>query len=210
MARYAGNPAEVTLISPPPLNTPLTVTRRDGQVFLMDGEKPVACGEPFLGDILVPEPPTLAQVIDAPADPDIVKNIWYHGCFVCGSDRAEGDGLRVFTNRRLAGGGLAAIWVPDSTLADSRGLVPEEIIWAVLDCPAGWASWVEKMRVIVLGRMAVEISGPVPVGQPCVIMAWKFSEHRRKIQAGTALIDASGQVLAKSRSTWIELQPAGA
>ncbi len=205
LASYIGNPAEVTLLRPPPLDTPLAVTRSADKVLLMDGGTVVAHGEAFAGDFPVMEAPTLEEVLDTPPDPDIMKNIWYHGCFVCGSDRAEGDGLRVFANRRLAGGALATVWVPDATVIDDQGLVRSEMIWALLDCPGGWAAQAWQARVIVLGRMAAEISGPIPAGQPYVIMGWQAGQQRRKIQAGTALIDASGQVLAKSRATWIEL-----
>ncbi|NLN87031.1 MAG: hypothetical protein GX133_05425 [Syntrophomonadaceae bacterium] len=207
LARYTGNPAEVTLHSPPRLDTPLTVTRGDdGQVFLMDGEIPVASGKPWAGEITVPDPPTLEQVMNTPADQDITERIWYHGCFVCGTERAAGDGLRIFANRRLAAGGLADIWVPDSSLADSRGLVPAEMIWAALDCPGAWVCQMDKARVVVLGRMAADISAPVPAGRPYIIMGWHISGQGRKTQSGTALYDASGQVLARSLSTWIELQ----
>ena len=209
LARYVGNPAEITLLSPPRLDTPLTVTHDDnGQVFLMDGEIPVALGKTWAGEITVPDPPTLEQVMNTPVDQGIAGRIWYHGCFVCGTERAAGDGLRIFANRRLAGGGLADIWVPDSSLVDSRGLVPAEIIWAALDCPGAWVCQMDRARVVVLGRMAAEISGSVPAGQPYIIMGWHISEQGRKTQAGTALFDPSGQVLARSRSSWIELQSA--
>ena len=209
LARYAGNPAEVTLLSPPQLDTPLTVTHGDdGQVLLMDGEIPVASAKPWTGEITIPDPPTLEQVMNTPVDQGITERIWYHGCFVCGTERAAGDGLRIFANRRLAAGGLADIWVPDSSLADSRGLVPAEMIWAALDCPGAWVCQMDKARVVVLGRMAADISAPVPAGRPYIIMGWHISGQGRKTQSGTALYDASGQVLARSLSTWIELQSA--
>ena len=43
-------------------------------------------------------------------------------CFVCGPDRDEGEGLRIFPGL-LEGGAVAAPWVPHRAFADEGGVV---------------------------------------------------------------------------------------
>ena len=51
--------------------------------------------------------------------------------------------------------------------------------------------------------MAVAIDGPVRAGQPHVVIGWPILAEGRKLHAGSALFDASGRVLARSRQLWI-------
>jgi hypothetical protein len=56
---------------------------------------------------------------------------------------------------------------------------------------------------VLLGRMAARVDRlPVP-GEPHVVVGWRVAEEGRKRNAGSALLTADGEVLARSRSTWI-------
>ena len=61
-------------------------------------------------------------------------------CFVCGPDRAPGDGLRLFAGplARQDTVIFAVPWTPDSSLAAADDLVAPEFVRSVLDCPTGY------------------------------------------------------------------------
>ncbi len=55
VAAVVGGPAEVTLRSPPPLDTPLSIVPNGDRVEIRDGETLVAVGEPVEFELDVPE-----------------------------------------------------------------------------------------------------------------------------------------------------------
>ncbi|MGE5423145.1 MAG: PaaI family thioesterase, partial [Ignavibacteriales bacterium] len=131
---------------------------------------------------------------------------FFNCCFVCGPGRKPADGLRIFAGIVEDQDYVAADWIPDLCFADDSGLVRNEIVWAALDCPGAWAALTDRLRPIVLGRIAVEIINPVKAGQKLVVIGWKIAEEGRKIQVGTALFDEDSRLLAKARAIWIELK----
>jgi hypothetical protein len=81
--------------------------------------------------------------------------------------------------------------------------VTAELVWAALDCPSGWAVDDFQREGVLLGRMATEIDRLPAPGEPHVVIGWRVGEEGRKRFAGSALLTADGEVLARSRSTWI-------
>ncbi len=105
-----GGPAEVALRAPPPLDRPLEVSESEGVVSLRDGETVVAEGRSIDGlELAVPESLDRESGAAAAANYPWFEEHIFPTCFVCGPERAEGDGLRVFTGRSgeapLGGGG---------------------------------------------------------------------------------------------------------
>jgi hypothetical protein len=100
---------------------------------------------------------------------------------------------------------VATTWIPDPSLGDENGKVKKEFIWASLDCPGAWAIFAEKIRVVVLGKLAARMLTPVKVRDRCTVIGWKISEQGRKVIAGTAVFTETGQLCAKAMATWIEL-----
>ena len=139
----------------------------------------------------------------------------YPECFTCGPDRAAGDGLRVFMGQAPERPGiLAAAWTPDPGLVQAPTL-PEEFIWAALDCPTIWAAWLtddgavkwpEGGRFTVLARQRVEQHGPVPTGEPAIVTAWPISRDGRKHVTGAAIQTPDGELLARGESLLIDVQ----
>ncbi len=64
----------------------------------------------------------------------IYESHWFPCCFVCGPDRAPGDGLHVFAGPVEGSELVACPWVPDTSVASTRGSVSSEFLWAALDC----------------------------------------------------------------------------
>jgi len=200
LARVVGEPLQVTLRKPPPIEKPLVV--RGGN--LLDGDVVIATAERFPLQIEIPEPVSFAEAEE--------RSCYYiggavhlvPGCFVCGPGRVAGDGLRIFPGRSAPGQPAAAPWVPDPSLCDERGEVHREILWASLDCP-GYFGAMDSMQMALLGRMAGAIERPVRAGERCVIMGWGLGREGRKVHAGSALWNESGELVGRSQQTWILL-----
>jgi hypothetical protein len=56
---------------------------------------------------------------------------------------------------------------------------------------------------VLLGRMAAEVERLPAPGEPHVVVGWRVGEDGRKRFAGSALLTAAGEALARARSTWI-------
>ena len=203
-----GGPAEVTLRSPPPLDTPLEI-RRDGDALaLLDGERLVADGGPATLEMEVPAPVAPSEAARASA---AGYERWsgshpFPSCVVCGPERGEGDGMRVFPGE-LGDGRFAAGWTPHESLTDDDGLVPAEIVWAALDCPTS-APVVNfgQGPPCVLGRLTAAVDAPVVAGRPHALVSWPIETDGRKRHSGVALFDEQGRVLARARALWIEVR----
>ena len=188
-------PAEVKRI-PSPLDIPLMVKQEDHQFILLHREAVVARAAAASVDMEVPDPPTMDQARGAVPEQEIFDRHAFPGCFVCGPQRDAGDGLRIFAGPVAGRSYVAAPWIPDSSVTDSQGIVRDEIICAALDCPGAWAVFAEKLRVIVLGTLAVDIVQRMRAGDPCIVVGWKMGQEGRKLYAGTAIFSATGELYA--------------
>ncbi len=214
IAARLGVAAEVTLWAPPPLHTPLTVERGGNEVRVFDGETLVAVAAPTARVALdLPEPIAPTDARAAAARSWILEQPEGHpyaSCFVCGSSRSVGDGLRVFVGPVGGRPGLyAAEWVPDSSIADAGGVVRDEFVWSVLDCAGGIGALYDvdmAAKPSVLGRFAVDVRGSVRVGEPCVTAGWEISRDGRKRDAGSIVWRADGTVVGVGRAIWIQLR----
>jgi hypothetical protein len=206
LANFIEGTAELTLRHPPPINTPMTVKRENDRLVLYNEDVLIAEAKPAELDLIPPNPPTFeAASISTMKEEDLTDH-YFPNCFVCGPKRGVGDGLRIFPGPVKGENFIAAVWIPDSSLSDETGYIKNEIIWAALDCPSGWAIVQEKKRFIVLGRLVVQILNKVRPGEECVVMGWTLSQEGRKIHSGTALYSADGQLYAKGKATWIEFK----
>ncbi len=208
VAGLVGGTVEVTLRRPPPLDRPLEVARLDGGgIALRDGETVVAEGVPASVEINLPEPVSLSDAETAAKAYLGFQQHVFPTCFVCGPQRAEGDGLRIFTGWVDGRDVVAAPWTPNASLADANGAVRPEFIWAALDCPGAWALFDEpnEGRPVVLGRMAALLLAPVAHGERYVAIGWPLGEDGRKLYSGTALFSEAGDLCGVARATWVRL-----
>jgi hypothetical protein len=205
LAGFVEGDAVVTLRLPPPLETGLDIRPEGDVVRLMDGEDVVAEASPTTVDV---DPPAFVGV-----DEGAAAALRYAGhdehafptCFTCGPERDPGDGLNVFPgpvpgerSRR------ASTWTPHESLLDADGVVPDEIVWAALDCPSGWAHLGDG-TVAVLGRMAARVDRRPAVGQTYVVVGEAIGRDGRKCFATSGLFDADGALLARADTTWITI-----
>jgi hypothetical protein len=210
VARHVGDPAEVTLRLPPPLDRSLRVEQENGRVAVYDGDALVAEARPAVVELDVPAPVTFAEAQDAAARYPGFEEHAFPSCFVCGPAREPGDGLRIFASPVPGRDVLAAPWVPAADLTGDDGTVRPEIVWAALDCPGAFAVGFIGRGEIVLGRLAARIDRVPAAGERYVVIAWPLGEDGRKLYAGTALFSEAGTLHAVARATWIEPRAPGA
>ena len=209
-----GDAAEVTLRAPPPLDRPLSAEPGGDGARLMDGEQLVAeAARAAAPEPELPDPVSLEDAAAARQASPMQSAHPYPECFVCGSQRSRGDGLCVTCGAVAGREVVAAPFETDETMADSNGSVRDELVWAALDCPGGIATMlVPDVGLSVLGRLRASIRSPVEAGRDYVAVGWPIGRDGRKLFAGTAIFDpGSGEPLAVSEATWIELrEPAAA
>jgi hypothetical protein len=116
---------QVTLRKPPPLDTDLRV--EDGRLY--DGDVLVAEAEPGTIDVTPPPPVGVAAASAAEASYGGLVNHPFPTCFVCGTERTDGLGLKAGP---VGDGLVATVWTP----AESSRVM----VWAALDCPGGWST----------------------------------------------------------------------
>ncbi len=204
--------AEVTLRSPPPLETELRLESHRQRISVHDGDTLVAEGRPTVVALRLLEPVEPAQ---AAAAARAGSERWaaahpFPSCVVCGPERQPGDGLRLFPGPLGDEGQFACDWTPDASLADGHGAVRPEYVWAALDCPTSAPIGNHgEGPPLVLARLSASLDAPVLAGEPHAIVSWGLAAGGRKRTAGAALFDAGGRPLAHARALWIELSPEG-
>jgi hypothetical protein len=207
LARRMDGAVEVTLRRPPPLEKPLEVEVENGGGSLLDGNELVAAARAAEVDVDVPESVSVDDAEAAAERCALLHDHPFPTCFVCGPDRAPGDGLRIFpgpVDGRLI---VAAAWTPVDSLAHPDGRVVEEVVWGALDCPTSFGGALQgEFSTSVLGRLTGRIVGPLEAGRPHVVVAWPIGADGRKWEGGSALFSDSGELKAYARGLWIELR----
>jgi hypothetical protein len=205
-------PVTVRLLRPPPLETALELHGTEPGLWTVEyeGQRYIEARAIAPLDVEIPDSPGYPQAQESTLHgPDDPREHPCPGCFVCGPDRAYGDGLRIFAGPVPGRDLVAAAWVPDASLARGDGKVPPEVLSAALDCP-GFHALRTGARPWLLGEFTAHVDRVVRAGERCVIVGWKIDGQGRKQTVGTALFDEEGKVCAWARGTWIEPRAAPA
>jgi len=192
---------EVTLRAPPPLDKSMDLIVKGDSATLLDGDALIAEAKVADFQLNIITPVSFEQVNLAPVSSNVYESSPFQKCFVCGTDRAAGDGLNI-RPRTIGAKKVAAPWIPYASLGNEDGTVKGAFIWSALDCPGAWAMQ-DEQHFYLLGRMVAKIVKPVIVGNKYVIMGWVITTERRKTWTGTAIYDEKGRVCAYAKGTWI-------
>jgi hypothetical protein len=218
IAGYLDGPVTVTLRRPPPLATALAVERDGGPgggpggeatLRVLDGRTLVAeaAAAPGPAALAIPDPVSMAQARAAAGGARYFQDPVFPDCFVCGTNRRPGDGLRIFPGPVPGRALWAAPWTPDRSVAGADGCVLPEMAWAALDCPGGIAvaedAGLGPDTAIVLGQMTASLAALPAPGDECLVVAWPGGGAGRKLTAGSALLAPGGQVLAVAWAVWL-------
>ena len=208
-------PVEVTLRQPPPLDDPLAIARTDDG-WALRGEQGEVATARVLTDPVTDQPEPLTPVDVETARSAMTAYVGATGhpfptCFVCGTGRAEGDGLRIFPGRIAdADDGsmrVASTWTPHAShAADAEpGTASLPVTWGALDCAGAWAADFGE-RLLVLGRMTARVRRLPRVGRVHVVVGQVRGRDGRKTFAATSIFDEYGDQLGSSEQTWISVQ----
>jgi len=209
VAACASTTVTVRLRLPPPLSTPLQVVHAGpSQLLVRDGAVDVADARP--ADLVLDVPPPVPYMAAMAASRHFAgfgRHV-FPGCFVCGTERARGDGLRIFagplaTTDARHGRIVAAPWVPDASLAAADGKVAAEFIFAALDCPGAY-SLADDGRTMLLSQFTAHVDRRVRIDEPCSVVGWRIGGEGRRHEAGTVLFDEDGGLCARARAVWVE------
>jgi hypothetical protein len=197
----------VRLKAPPPLETELRIEADATQARLLHGAAVVAEARCTQLDLVVPAAPSFVDAEAAARDYAGFRHTPFTTCFVCGPQREEHDGLRIFPGTVAAGSMVAAPWTPDESLADEAGEVRVEFLWSALDCPGAYAVMpvLPAGRAVVLGELCVDVHRTVRPGERCVVIGWPLGVDGRKRYAGTAVV-CDDEIVAAGRAAWVEVQ----
>lgn len=204
-------PLQVRLRRPTPLGTALELERDASGVRLRQGAELLADASEVAEEAVeAAPPPALAWGPELPsvAQAGVARFAGlrahpYPSCFVCGPQRALGEGLRIFAGPDPTGAGVVAPWVPEAWCADATGSVLAQLLWAALDCP-GYFAVARAGEPALLATMTAQVwPGRVRVGDACVVVAWALGVEGRKRDAATLLYGADGALCGRSRQLWI-------
>lgn len=205
----------VTLRLPPPLDRELRVRRGDdGVTGLYDDTALVAEAAPAAAPAANAFAPIDPVSYEAAAEASAAflaarQGHPYPTCFVCGTGRAEGDGMRLFPGvvpRRPDT--TACAWVPDPSLAGPDGVrVRPEFVWAALDCPGAWTVLGTATPALLLGRITARVDALPYLGERCVVMGRLLGRDGRKVHTATTLYDGDDRIAGHAEAVWIEPRP---
>lgn len=214
VAVRAGRTVTVRLLRPPPLDTPLeTAELADGVLVVMSGQERVGEARAATLALEPRSPPSYFEAVEASRRYAGFAHHRFPTCFVCGTRRPRGDGMRIFAGPIAERGVVAAPWVPDVSLDRGDGKVRPEFMSAALDCPGFYAVSPDD-RMMLLGEITVHVNRLVHVGEPCTVIGWALESGGRTPEvnprlraAGTAVFAEDGEACGLARGVWIEPRP---
>lgn len=200
----ADHPVHIRLAQPPPLGTPLTFERDSEELRLLtSGGAIIAQGK--IGEFRH-DPPRFATAEDVAKGRDAYKGFKDHPfdtCFSCGTARAEGDGLRIFTGS-IGDERVAGPWQAAEAFAEQDGTIAMPVVWAAMDCPGGWAAD-QSVEPMLLGTMTGQVLHLPRAGETYHAVGEVTERDGRKVFTSTGLFTPDGELLARSEQVWIAI-----
>lgn len=205
LADHISGAVRVRLQQAVPMEESLAVHLDDGVVALRHGDELLARAWQTNLDLDVPAAPSFDDALEATSRYVARDEHPFPRCFVCGTEREEGDGLRLFAGPLIDRDVVATPWTPDHSLTPDQR-IPNEFVWAAIDCPAYFGSCIHTAPTTsVLGEIAARLDGEVHVGERCVVIGWKLGKEGRKEFVASALFGEDGRCVGVSQATWINL-----
>ena len=125
-------------------------------------------------ELTVPRAPHYLEAVEASRRYAGFRYHRFPSCFVCGTQRVRGDGMRIFAGPIAELGVVAAPWVPDASLDRGDGKVRAEFMSAALDCP-GYYAVAPDDKMMLLAEFTAHVDRLVHVGAACTIIGWKLA-----------------------------------
>src|ERR1700719_2391107 len=114
VATLAARTLTVRLRQPPPLDTEFTVSEaNDDRLEIRAAQELIGEARGALLSLLPPRRPHYLEAVEASRHSAGFRYHRFPTCFVCGTERVRGDGMRIFAGPIPELGVVAAPWVPD-------------------------------------------------------------------------------------------------
>lgn len=202
----------VSLRQPPPLDTPMPVTTEDGWTTASHDGRAAVRARADEQQLTAVEPVDLATARAAEARYPGLTQHPFATCFVCGTARDDGDGLRIFPGQVDDADGrtrAAATWTPHASTADATagGVASVPATWAALDCVGAWSADFGE-RLMVLGSMTARIDARPRIGEAHVVIGSSRGQDGRKTFTAATLYDSDGRVVGTAEHLWIAVDAA--
>ncbi len=208
-AAYHAPGLAVTLLAPPPLDSPLEFHPGIRRSQVRSGDTLIATVTRSAGEVALLPAVAAESASRAESAYGGAKSHPFRTCFVCGVDRAAGDGLLLAPGPLPAGPReVACRWTPDRSVCDAEGLAEAAVVWSVLDCPGGWTADPGR-EPMVLSRMTARIGRRPRLGERCVVVGRRIRRDGRTATNLTALHDEDGRPLARARAVWTAVEETG-
>jgi len=195
--------AKVRLFRPPPLGQPMQVRRTEAGFEALFEEEVALTAESSALDV---QPPAVSRQEAVEAQSASSVGHVAVTCVICGPDHL--GGLKLAPGPVGSGSTHANTWTPSSWLDHGDGTVRPEMVWGALDCPGAIMlvrHYPDESMFPALGTMIAEIAEPIRIGEEYVVVAWPRGRDGRKLYAGTAILDGSGRVVARSAQVCIAM-----
>src|ERR1700704_7175007 len=187
VATLASRTLAVRLLKPPPLDTELAVRNlEDGTLQVVHADEVIGEARPAVLTLDAKPPPDYLEAVEASRRYAGFRYQRFPSCFVCGTRRVRGDGLRIFAGLLPERALVAAPWVPDASLDQGDGKVRPEFMSAALDCPGYYAVAADD-RMMLLAELTAHVDRRVHVGESCTVVALPIAPDRPKDEGGHAL-----------------------
>jgi hypothetical protein len=208
LAAHMEGPVRVFLRRPPQLNLSLVIEDGDGTLRLRDGEGAVIMEAARADGLRSSSLPTVT-LEEARARPGALATYEhpYPNCFVCGTARRDGLGVRC--SAPDGAHVVTGVWTPSGPLLSGHDTVPRPLLWAVADCLTAWSfcdHWGDpQWWPAVTGQIAMAVTEDVPAGEPCVLVGRLAGREGRRIILEAGIASADGTVLAHGEATWVSV-----
>jgi hypothetical protein len=207
-ARSLDGPCEVRLHRLVRIGTPVESARSGEGVRLEGPEGLIAeATRTVVNPKLPPVPVGLREAEDAAGAYRGFTAHLFPNCYCCGPDREVGEGLRIFPGPVADRSVVAAPWGPHQSLDQGDGLVPKELVWTALDCPAIWAVLLDSApdsdERALTGRVGLDVKAPIRVGAQYVVLGWPMEREDRRVVAAAGIFSPAGEPQALSVQTCV-------
>jgi hypothetical protein len=196
VAALATQSVTVRLLKPPPLDTPLRVEDEPGGALrVFDGVHAIGEAHPGVLALQAPPSPGYLQAVEASRAYAGFRYHRFPTCFVCGTSRGRGDGLRIFAGPIPELDIVAAPWVPDASLDRGDGKIQPQFMSAALDCPGYYAVALAD-QMMLLAEFTTHHDRLVHVGERCTVIGWKIASSGRNTKPGPHSLTARASCAA--------------
>ncbi|TGL63510.1 hypothetical protein [Leptospira sarikeiensis] len=208
------NAAEIRLLGPTPVETPILMESESGQrgAIYDDSKKILATlksipNEDF-PEYKLPFVPDLEDVKKISALYPGFTTHPFPTCFVCGPKREVHDGMRIFVGPAPEQIGfenlMAGHWLPDQSVSSQDGSVRDAAIWGALDCPGGFSAVLYEPQLIVLSKIRGKIIEHPKIGEDYTVLSWRLQKMSRAFKVMTAIFESdSKRLFAIAEALWL-------